>query len=106
MQEMVERTVKINTSLRNGGRMSEIYLRKGENSVKRNRKESILNSSINAVSQEATSDQDSSRITVRCRILKTFTHVFICLHKIKHNHSENCHFTSNSYRVFCLTASY
>lgn len=65
MQEMVERTVKINTSLRNGGRMSEIYLRKGENSVKRNRKESILNSSINAVSQEATSDQDSSRITVR-----------------------------------------
>lgn len=38
MQEMVERTVKINTSLRNGGRMSEIYLRKGENSVKQNRK--------------------------------------------------------------------
>lgn len=51
MQEMVEGTVKINTSLRNGGRMSEIYLRKGENSVKRNRKESILNSSINSVSQ-------------------------------------------------------
>lgn len=33
MQKMVERTVKIKTSLRNGGRMSEICLRKGENSV-------------------------------------------------------------------------
>lgn len=56
VQEMVERTVKINISLRNRGRMSEICLRKGENSVKRNKKESILNSSISAVSHQATSD--------------------------------------------------